>query len=186
MEKELTMVLVVLVILFIIYMLIQKTGVCSIVRNEREEFNVGVLSRKRAAVAVGALGCAAALRRSSDKIKFLENQYSIDMEEASGSRVVVPEYTTSWKELASKDRERATDYYQSPRAQKIAGAQRYAAGAQSYAASQKRAYGAAAQSGAQYLKDKAMPWQRPEEEEDVYQNADEVQRAGFADRLTLP
>ena len=45
MEKELTMVLVVLVILFIIYMLIQKTGVCSIVRNEREEFNVGGTSK---------------------------------------------------------------------------------------------------------------------------------------------
>ena len=183
MEKELTMVLVVLVILFIIYMLIQKTGVCSIVRNEREEFNVGVLSRKRAAVAVGALGCAAALRRSSDKIKFLETQYSIDMEEASGSPVVVPEYTTSWKELASKDRQRATDYYESPRAQKIAGAQ-------SYAASQKRAYGAAAKRGAQYVKDRVMP-----EEEESYQNLDEersslgdptIQRAGFADRLTLP
>ena len=45
MEKELTMVLIVLVILFIIYMLIQKTGVCSIVRNEREEFNVGGTSK---------------------------------------------------------------------------------------------------------------------------------------------
>jgi len=41
MEKELTIVLIVLLILFIIYMIIQKTDVCSIVRNEREEFNVG-------------------------------------------------------------------------------------------------------------------------------------------------
>ena len=41
MEKELTSVLIVLLILFIIYMLIQKTDVCSIVRNEREYFSVG-------------------------------------------------------------------------------------------------------------------------------------------------
>ena len=41
MEKELTSVLIVLLILFIIYMLIQKTDVCSIVRNEREYFGVG-------------------------------------------------------------------------------------------------------------------------------------------------
>tara|TARA_B110000285_G_C14822959_1_gene467384 strand:+ start:39 stop:608 length:570 start_codon:yes stop_codon:yes gene_type:complete len=40
-EQNLTIVLMVLLILFIIYMFIQKTAVCSIVRNEREEFNVG-------------------------------------------------------------------------------------------------------------------------------------------------
>jgi hypothetical protein len=43
MEDQLTIVLLVLLILFIIYMFIQNSDVCSIVhRNEREEFNVGV------------------------------------------------------------------------------------------------------------------------------------------------
>ena len=41
MEDQLTIVLMVLLILFIIYILIQKSSVCSIVRNEREDFSIG-------------------------------------------------------------------------------------------------------------------------------------------------
>ena len=59
MEKELTIVLIVLLILFIIYMVIQKTDVCSIVRNEREEFNVGALSRKNIGLSLLGIGAVA-------------------------------------------------------------------------------------------------------------------------------
>ena len=40
MEEELAIILIVLLILFIIYMFIQKSNVCSIVRNKREEFSL--------------------------------------------------------------------------------------------------------------------------------------------------
>ena len=65
MEIKLTRVLIVLLILFIIYMVIQKTGVCSIVRNEREEFNVGagrfISNRTKAEMGL-SLGLGAAVK----------------------------------------------------------------------------------------------------------------------------
>jgi len=73
MEKELTSVLIVLLILFIIYMLIQKSDVCSIVRNEKEEFNVGAkLKNWQKAVGVLATGAVltggAVVNRKDNKI----------------------------------------------------------------------------------------------------------------------
>ena len=42
MKEQLNIILLVLLILFIIYLFIKNSNVCSIVRNEKEEFNVGV------------------------------------------------------------------------------------------------------------------------------------------------
>ena len=59
MEKELIIVFIVLLILFIIYILIQKTDVCSIIhRNEKEDFSVGAKLKNwhKGAVGLGAIG----------------------------------------------------------------------------------------------------------------------------------
>ena len=59
-EQNLTIVLMVLLILFIIYMFIQKTAVCSIVRNEREEFNVGAKLKRWQKIGLATGGTLAA------------------------------------------------------------------------------------------------------------------------------
>ena len=78
MEKELTIVLIVLLILFFLYMIIQKTDVCSIVRNEKEEFNVGA-KLKNWKTAAGVLASGAVLTGGAvvAKNKYKQHKYKL-------------------------------------------------------------------------------------------------------------
>ena len=78
MEKELTIVLIVLLILFFIYMIIQKTDVCSIVRNEKEEFNVGA-KLKNWKTAAGVLASGAVLTGGAVVAKNKYKQYKLNL-----------------------------------------------------------------------------------------------------------
>ena len=78
MEKELTIVLIVLLILFFIYMVIQKTDVCSIVRNEKEEFNVGA-KLKNWKTAAGVLASGAVLTGGAVVAKNKYKQHKLNL-----------------------------------------------------------------------------------------------------------
>ena len=72
METELIIVFIILLILFIIYLFIKKTDVCSIIHrtDEKEEFNVGAEFKnwkpwQKGAAGLGAVATAAALAKGS-------------------------------------------------------------------------------------------------------------------------
>ena len=95
MEKELTIVLIVLLILFFIYMIIQKTDVCSIVRNEKEEFNVGALSRKNIGLSLLGIGAVAGVGGYiSNKKKLKEwneaRQHWVTYDELKNPKIISP------------------------------------------------------------------------------------------------
>jgi hypothetical protein len=83
MEDQLTIVLLVLLILFIIYMFIQNSDVCSIVRNKREKFNVGAQEEETFEDEAFSLcgyntDCIRELRRSRDRQAEAEAQAEPD------------------------------------------------------------------------------------------------------------
>jgi len=105
MEKELTIVLIVLLILFIIYMVIQKTEVCSIVRNEREKFNVGAPSRKNIGLSLLGIGAVAGVGGYISNKKKLK-----EWNEAKKHWVI---YDDSWATEAMKSPHTSATYNQS-------------------------------------------------------------------------
>jgi len=106
MEKELTTVLIVLLILFIIYMFIQNSDVCSIVRNEKEEFNVGA-KLKNWKTAAGVLASGAVLTGGAVVAKNKYKQHKFNLwERAKNDWAYYDELITDDKDYISPHSDR--------------------------------------------------------------------------------
>ena len=101
MEKELTSLLIGLLILFIIYLFIQNSSACSIVhRNKKEEFNVGGRMTTWQKLGLGAVG----LGTAATGVGMLAREYSLQGQAAAAAADAEAERNAA-ADVASQDRD---------------------------------------------------------------------------------
>ena len=104
---ELKLIFIIVIIIFLIYLFIQNSNMCSVVnRNEREEFNVGVMSKKMKRLLIGTgvgvgvgVGTGALIKKKLD-----DSKASRELHDQESKKFRNEELSTNMNYLDSKGR----------------------------------------------------------------------------------